>query len=198
MRVARNGNLRRGRAGMPDTVEPLFIFAEVAIALAGFASLVTVIDRGGGDPPALDANRLRNLIDVSLLVVVFSLFPMVPFEFGLEAESVWRLSSAVYLVTTSGYLVIAARRQAFLRRKGVMLRRGWARTLWSLAAATIVALAAGAAGAGGASGEAWYITALFLSLVSAALIFIVIVGSALHPLREAVASVARRDPGAEP
>lgn len=182
---------------MPDAVEPLFIFAEVAIALAGFASLVTVIDRGGGDPPALDANRLRNLIDVSLLVVVFSLFPMVPFEFGLEAETAWRLSSAAYLVTTLAYLMIAARRQAFLHRKGVKVRRGWARTLWSLAGATIVALAAGAAGAGGASGEAWYVTGLFLALVSAALIFIVIVGSALEPLREAVTS-ARRDPGVEP
>lgn len=32
--MARHGNLRRGRAGMPDTVEPLFIFAEVVASAA--------------------------------------------------------------------------------------------------------------------------------------------------------------------
>jgi hypothetical protein len=170
---------------MPSTVEPLFIFAEVAIALAGFASLVTVIDRGGGDPMALDANRLRNLIDVSLLVVVFSLFPMVPFEFGIAEASAWRISSAAFLTVTGVYLVVAARRQSFLRRRKIAIRRPWARALWVLAGAMLATLALGAAGVGGDKGAAWYVTALFLTLVAAALIFILVIASALQPYRDA-------------
>jgi hypothetical protein len=183
---------------MPDTVEPLFIFAEVAIALAGFASLVTVIDRGGSDPLALDANRLRNLIDVSLIVVVFSLFPMVPFEFGVSVESAWRLSAAVFLVALAAYLVIAGRRQRHVRRLGVQVRRGWARTLWAIAAAMVTALALGAADVGGLPGAAWYVSALFLGLVSAALIFILVVSSALGPLRGAIAPPPPPEPGDGP
>ncbi|HSM37562.1 MAG TPA: hypothetical protein VK837_14255 [Longimicrobiales bacterium] len=170
---------------MPSTVEPLFIFAEVAIALAGFASLVTVIDRGGGDPMALDANRLRNLIDVSLLVVVFSLFPMVPFEFGVAEESAWRVSSAAFLAVTSVYLVVAGRRQRFMRQRNIAIRRPWARALWTLAGGMVATLVLGMAGVGGDIGAAWYVTALFLTLVSAALIFILVIASTLQPYRDA-------------
>jgi hypothetical protein len=76
--------------------DALFIVAELAIAFAGFASLATVIGRRhGGDRPEIDALRLRNMLEASLLVAALALFPLLPFYANVSSEGVWRSSSSL-------------------------------------------------------------------------------------------------------
>ena len=57
----------------------LFTVAEVGIALAGFSTLVAVLGvRSGRADPRLDAVRLQIMLESSLFVVAFSLFPLIP------------------------------------------------------------------------------------------------------------------------
>lgn len=166
---------------MPADAGFLTVFAEIAIALAGFASLVSVIGaRAGGDPPMLDANRLRNLVDTSLLVVVFSLVPMVLMVLGFDAEVVWRASCAAYAASLLAWGLVAQRRERRLRAAGIRIRIGWALCLWSVYATGVIILAAGVFEPVRAGG--FYTLGLLLNLIGCSLIFMVVISSILVPL----------------
>ena len=77
----------------------LLTTAEVSIAFAGFASLVTLLARRSTDDRLpLDVARLRGMILFSLLALAFSLFPFLPHLLGTSAAAVWRISSVALLV----------------------------------------------------------------------------------------------------
>ncbi len=70
----------------------LFVVAEVAVAFAGFASIVAVLgQRTTRDHPLTDAFRLRGLLESSLVVVAFSLLPYVLVRISSHELSAWRL-----------------------------------------------------------------------------------------------------------
>lgn len=87
----------------------LLTTAEVAVAFAGFASVVTVFRRreaGGWDPQ--DAIRFQLMITTSLSVVLFALLPFPIRFFGASEPTVWSASSsllAVYVLVASGLVV---------------------------------------------------------------------------------------------
>jgi hypothetical protein len=74
----------------------LLTTAEVAVAFAGFASLVTILGRRSAqvDPRIIEL-RFRGMLTNSLLVIAFSLIPLVLFRYGLREMVVWRLSSTL-------------------------------------------------------------------------------------------------------
>jgi hypothetical protein len=77
-------------------VDILLTTAEVAVAFAGFASLVTILGRRSSQvDPRFIALRFRGMLTNSLLVVAFSMIPLVLFNYGLGGTIVWRLSSAL-------------------------------------------------------------------------------------------------------
>ena len=68
---------------MPE-VDILLTTAEVAVAFAGFASLVTILGRGSSQvDPRVIALRFRGMLTNSLLVVAFSMIPLVLFHYDL-------------------------------------------------------------------------------------------------------------------
>ena len=80
--------------------EILQTFAEVAVAFAGFASLISLLGRSSefldGSATTRDGSR------TSLLVTAFALFPFVaPCGWYFRARGAWRLS-AILLVAVSG------------------------------------------------------------------------------------------------
>lgn len=92
----------------------LLTIAEVAIAFAGFASLVSVLGRGSSvDDPRVSGIRMRGMIVFSLLTVAFSLFPLLLHRYGLAESTVWRLSSTVLSI---GFLGTAFWVVAVVRR----------------------------------------------------------------------------------
>jgi hypothetical protein len=91
----------------------LFVTAEVAVAFAGFASIVAVLgQRTTRDHPLIDAFRLRGLLECSLVVVAFSLLPYVLVRIAPNELSAWRLSSGLFAV--AGGLIFLS---IFLRRR---------------------------------------------------------------------------------
>ena len=91
--------------------ESLSLVAELAVALAGFASLVTIIGRRRArDDAAIDAVRLRGMLEYSLLTAAFALLPLLPFHAGLSETATWRLCAAVFGATGGIYMVLVLRR----------------------------------------------------------------------------------------
>jgi Zn-dependent protease len=69
----------------------LLTTAEIAVAFAGFAGLISVIGRGSASDPRRAAILLRFALEVSLFVVAFSLIPLLPLNYGVATESLWRI-----------------------------------------------------------------------------------------------------------
>lgn len=66
----------RREGGRLNGSDLLLTTAEIGIAIAGFAGLASVVGRGRrGYNPEADSLRLRTMLEVSLLVVAFSLLP---------------------------------------------------------------------------------------------------------------------------
>ncbi len=77
----------------------LLTIAEVAVAFAGFASLVSILgQRSSQDDLRVSSVRMRAMVLYSLLVVAFSLSPFVFNRYGLQDETVWRVSSALFAI----------------------------------------------------------------------------------------------------
>jgi len=88
----------------------LLTTAEISIAFAGFASLVTLLGRRSAEQRLLlDVARLRGMIISSLLGLAFSLFPFLPHALGAAPEAVWRISSGVYFLAGGGFVWVQMR-----------------------------------------------------------------------------------------
>lgn len=76
----------------------LLAVSEVAVAFAGFASIVTAIGKQAhSEDPRVNAGRLEIMIAVSLAAVLFSFLPFLPAKFGLVDSKVWFICSLVML-----------------------------------------------------------------------------------------------------
>ncbi len=79
--------------------DSLTIMAELAVALAGFASLVAIIgQRLSRDSPAVEAIRLRSMVETSLLTGAACLIPLGAAKSDMPLAAVWRGSSGVLMV----------------------------------------------------------------------------------------------------
>ncbi len=95
--------------------DSLTLMAELAIALAGFASLVAIIgQRRSRDSPAVEATRLRAMLESSLLTGAACVIPLVAAKSPMPLATVWRGSSAALMVAMALLLTHHLR----LRRSG--------------------------------------------------------------------------------
>ena len=86
----------------------LLTIAEVSVAFAGFAGIVAIIGRRGtGEWHAGDLLRFWQMIEVSMLGVIFSLLPFVFYHAGITASQTWAASSAM-LAAASGIQMLRA------------------------------------------------------------------------------------------
>ena len=72
----------------------LLTTAQIGMALAGFAGLVTLL--GHPNPRAdgrLNEIRFRSMIELSLTLAAFGPLPFIPAEFDLPEPISWRISS---------------------------------------------------------------------------------------------------------
>jgi len=81
-----------------------FTVAEVAVAFAGFAGLVTVLtQRLSESQREFDVVRFRDMLLLSLMAAAFALFPTLPAAFGADREITWRVSSMLFVITWAGF-----------------------------------------------------------------------------------------------
>lgn len=165
---------------MIDTGELLTI-AELAVALAGFSALVTVLGtRAVGSDPRLDAFGLRALVEISLLVAALSLFPLIPHKLAVPDETVWRISSVVYLFARAAGSFFSLRRFRNIKHLADSVHKAaqlW--IIWPLVLLSYAALLAVAIGLFPSANSALYFAALYMDLVMAGVLFIQVVSSIL-------------------
>ena len=92
---------------MPES-DGLLTFAEIAVAFAGFSSIVVLFRRDpGGKWKRVHALAFRDMITVSLLAALFSLLPFALARLDVSAPTVWGSLSAVMGVCSLAAVVAA-------------------------------------------------------------------------------------------
>ena len=92
--------------------ETLLVFAELAVAFAGFASVVSVVAGGKLSELPLDYRwSLRGMLVCSLSVCFLAITPIVLDRFEFHADQVWR-TSGVVLSIVGVFLVVGGVRDS--------------------------------------------------------------------------------------
>lgn len=147
--------------------DTLLTIAEIGIALAGFASLISVIGRrSGGTAPVTSALRLRLMLEVSFRNAAFALLPLPFVEVAPSDPMLWRVFSGLYLLVTTVH--VAAR----LRTGDANSERLLALPSLILYGITVLASVANVLGLGGAHAFSLYLTNILLGLGSAGVMFL--------------------------
>jgi hypothetical protein len=103
--------------------EVLLTTAEVGVAFAGFASVVTVFQRReDGAWTEADVVRFRLMIATSLSVVLLALLPFAIAFFGAGEEAVWAVCSALLAAHLVLFLALVAGRSLRLASAGALSR----------------------------------------------------------------------------
>ena len=167
--------------------QSLTIMAELAVALAGFASLVAIIgQRQSRDSPAVEATRLRSMLETSLLTGAACLIPLVAAKSNMPLAAVWRGSSGVLMVGIALLFVHQLRLRLALS-ESYQTPRWWLITSLSLQLSAFLALGVNVVGLVPWS-EAAYLFALVTLLIFAGLLFLQIVVSFLSAKRDGPAA----------
>jgi len=104
---------------MPDPHDTLSIFAEVAVALAGFSGIIIAFGRrSSGALTPLELRRLSNLFGLSGLVLISSLLGISLLHIeSLEPATLWIGGSALLFLLVTPWLILDSRKVARLEKK---------------------------------------------------------------------------------
>lgn len=164
-----------------DQTEILLTIAEIGVALAGFASLATVLGRRyRHTDPLVNAIRLRGLLDAGLSTMLLALIAVLAMQVGGESEWVWRAVALVGLVFV-GTIGTAAFQREKLRRHLPGFRRVVSAIMFMLVAAAFLGFAVIGAGFAGNYGFHLYFGALCLLLAICCTMFVLVIASLVRP-----------------
>jgi len=158
----------------------LLTVAEVAVAFAGFASLVSILGRGtSADDPRVLSVRMRAMLLTSLLVVGFSLIPVILSGYGVRPRLAWTASSLLLLTATLTYYWWLQRAILTLGRAGLTPSRFQRRVIIPTLLLTLLAVSLLLLANLVRAMPAVYLTALALLLFQSGFAFCLIVFSFL-------------------
>jgi len=154
--------------------DTLLTIAEIAVALAGFASIVSVIARQADEKSRIaDSFRLRLMLEVALRNAAFAVFPLLFLQIVPSDPVLWRVASGFYVVAALVHGLVRMRAQ-----QGV--GPPWfTRSAYVLLAMTAVASVANVLGLGGANAFSLYLASLIFGLSASGLAFLAVAASAL-------------------
>ena len=161
----------------------LLTFAEIAVAFAGFSSVVAIFQKQSADRGAgFDLFRFWIMLEFSLAALFFALLPFPLHFLGLSAPVVWSCASGALLV----FIVAHASFTSYLIRRGEprvvsSLTRGLSRAAKTVYLVIVLAQALNLAGVPG-RGFGLYLLGLFLLLFGAAVNFVRLVWVGNEPL----------------
>jgi hypothetical protein len=159
--------------------DTLLTIAELAVALAGFASLVSVIGGRQNDTSRVVASlRLKTMLEVAFRNAAFALLPLPFLQLAASDPMVWRISSGLYIAATVGHFLLRLRHHQ-------PAGDGWLsvsmRILFSL---TILVGLANVFGLGGSNAFSLYLANLLLGLGVAGLSFMSVSASVFRVERD--------------
>jgi hypothetical protein len=159
--------------------ELLLTTAQIGMALAGFAGLVTLLGRPSPRADSrLNEIRFRSMVELSLTLAAFGLLPFVPTELGLVESVGWRVSSAGYAIASAAFLLHSVGRNR--REMGrVLIAGGVTGALIGTCIALALALGLNAAGAFRGFESGIYCGGLFVHFLAASFFFIRLLYGAL-------------------
>jgi hypothetical protein len=95
---------------MLGEAELLPTIAEVSIALAGFAGLISVLGaRSSREQVRANLWRLRGMLETAALTLAFSLAPFLPAKFGASDDWSWKVAAIAFATAVVGRLVFMVR-----------------------------------------------------------------------------------------
>ena len=171
---------------MLENTDTLLAMAEIAAAFAGFAALVSVIQRASKQPAEAvhDLLRLRLVIASGVAGVAAALIPVGLAGYGLNDGLIWRLAAVIFLVFDTGIIVSFTRSYKPVRGRFPPDRLA----VWlvsTLEAVEQVSLMAVIFGLAFGNAPALYVTALIANLCQAGFVFVRFVESAFrHELED--------------
>jgi hypothetical protein len=157
-----------------EDAELLPTLGEIAVAFAGFASLVSILSgRSSGEQLVANIVRLRGMLSAAIIVLAFSFAPFLPAKFGASDELSWRAAGAVFTVFCLAPLPFTYRRvlSSPVNRQ-VAISLGLMRLVAGLALGASVAALSYTAVVG-----AYHLT-LFVFLATSSILFVRVVTSA--------------------
>ena len=148
----------------------LIVVAEVAIALAGFSSIVIALRGRRDDTTSFAYIRLWRLIETSLATVAFALLPFALYHLDITRPQLWRTASACF-----GAYVLGAQLYMFVRWwdqwRSPAIPWSFNGPVLALQITVVLLLASNALGIGDGDGFGRYFVALLWYLVLSALYF---------------------------
>ena len=160
--------------------DTLLTIAELAVALAGFASLVSVIG-GRRDKVSRGQNqsRLQWMLELGLRNAAFAVIPLPFVEAGYSDPTIWRSMSGLYILAMIGHFFLLRQ-----RHQGRQLLLGASRSL-GISSAGLFTISAAVSilnvfGMGGSNAFSLYIASLVLGLGYAGLLFVSVASSVFH------------------
>jgi len=93
----------------------LLTTAQIGMALAGFAGLVTLLGHANVSGNArLNEVGFRSMMELSVTLAIFALLPLVPHGLCVQPLGAYRIASAIYAAGVVTFLVRSARRNRAL------------------------------------------------------------------------------------
>ena len=155
-----------------EHIDTLLTVAEIAVALAGFASLVSVIGRRRDDTSrATDSIRLQMMLEVAFRNAAFALLPLPFLQLAPSDPIVWRISSGLYIVVIVAHFFLRMRPNDRPRERWLNV------SSLILVSITVVAGLANVLGLGGSNAFSLYLANLLLGLAAAGLFFFSVAAS---------------------
>jgi len=171
-----------GRMEDALSTDHLTTIAEVAIAVAGFSALVALLGaRSGRTHPRADAVRLQLMVETSLLVVAFALFPFIPLKLGASSEFLWRISAGAFLIADATYWVLTYKRIQEVRQLLTGTDRRLAAVLAMPAYTADLLMVVVVLGFAVSAAPGLYFSALYLELIVSGLLFVTFAASIFAP-----------------
>ncbi len=152
--------------------DTLLTLAEIAVALAGFSSLVTVLDRNPDPASRVQVrNRLQMMLEIGLRNAGFAVIPIPLLAAGYSGPTVWRMMSALYLIAMLAHIGLQrSRGHLTALSAGSKLRA----VLIGLPLISALICGVNAVGLGGSISFSLYIASLILGLAFAGLVFLLV------------------------
>jgi hypothetical protein len=166
--------IARGRV---DHSGILLTVAELAVALAGFSSLVTVIGRrgAGNESNAIGLFRLQLVLENSLRNAASALLPLPFLAVAAHDPTMWRIASGLFLGSNILYTIITIGRSTAV---GGRLEAQWEQRLlysiWGVTSASAALDVANVVGLAGTHAFSLFLASLVLGLCCTGLMFLMV------------------------
>ena len=164
-------------AGQVNHSDILLTIAEIAVALAGFSSLVTVIGRRSGDDESntFSLFRLQLLLENALRNAASALLPLPFLATAANDPAMWRIASGLFRASNVLYTVITIRRGITVGvRPEVQWQQRILYSIWSVSFISAALDVANVFGLGGQHAFSLFLASLILAVCCTGLMFLMV------------------------